>query len=386
MIDRRGFFLQAGGALLGFAATGTSKPKVLVTILQRGAADGLNIVVPHGEAAYYAARPNIAIAKQAALDLDGFFGLHPNLTGLASMFREKKLAIVEACGSPDPTRSHFDAQDYMESGTPGLKSTRDGWLNRALTQQGAPSPIRAVGLGPVLPRVLRGTQPAVALNSVRDFQVRDRMAGDEFMARYAATTDSQLRGTGKETFDAIRLLETLRKTPYEPSAGASYPGGKLGTSMKQIAQMIKANEGLEIAFADMGGWDHHVNEPNPLANQAREFGESLAAFYQDLGPLMDQVVVVTMSEFGRTVRENGTRGTDHGHGNVMFAFGGGVVGGKVYGKWPGLEREQLYESRDLAVTTDFRSVLSEIMGNHLGMQARERVFPGFSPKPVGLFG
>jgi len=406
MATRRVFLKNSGLAIFGIGASpawleravaAITNKKILVAILQRGAADGLNIVVPHAEKAYYTGRPGIAIPKPgssegAALDLDGFFGLNPNLKSLLPIFNEKKLAIIEACGSPNPTRSHFDAQDYMESGTPGLKATRDGWLNRTLADDNTKSPIRAVSLGPVLARTLRGTQPAVAINSVKDFQVRDRMAGEDYMSRYAASVDTQLKGTGKDTFEAIRLLEALRKVEYVPANGAVYPSGRLGSSLKQIAQMIKSNAGLEVAFADLGGWDHHVNEVGatpfigPLANLLREFGDSLAAFYQDLGPRMDDIVLTTMSEFGRTARENGNRGTDHGHANVMFTMGGSVAGGKIYGKWPGLEREQLYEGRDLAVTTDFREVLGEVVTGHLGNRDLTRVFPGFSSKaPLGLF-
>jgi uncharacterized protein (DUF1501 family) len=252
--------------------------------------------------------------------------------------------------------------------------------------------MRAFSLGPVLARTLRGAQPAVAMNSVEDFQVRDKMAGEDYMSRYAASVDTQLKGTGKDTFEAIRLLEALRKVDYIPANGAVYPKGRFGSSLKQIAQMIKANAGLEVAFADLGGWDHHVNEVGatpfigPLAKLLREFGDSLAAFYRDMGPRMDDIVLTTMSEFGRTARENGNRGTDHGHANVMFTLGGAVEGGKIYGKWPGLEREQLYEGRDLAVTTDFREVLGEVVNGHLGQRDLSRVFPGFSPKgPLGLF-
>ncbi len=364
------------------APAAASRNKVLVTIFQRGAADGLNMVVPHGEKAYYSARPNIAIPRpgagaDACLDLDGFFGLHPSLNGLHAIFAEKKLAIVHATGSPDPTRSHFDAQDYMESGTPGVKSTRDGWLNRTLDPAATPSPLRAVSLGPLLPRALRGPRPAVALDSVKDFRVRDRMAGEDYMARYAASADAELKGTGKDTFAAIQLLENLRKTPYQPAAGVVYPKGKLGRSLEQIAQIIKAGLGLELAFADMGGWDHHVNEAPQLNTMLREFGDALTAFYRDLGPRMDDVAVLTMSEFGRTARENGSRGTDHGHANAMFLFGGAVRGGKVYGQWPGLEREQLFEARDLAVTTDFREVLGTATQAHLALSEPARLFPGY---------
>lgn len=410
MATRRAFLRNSGVAMFGIgsspvwleramaATTGSGGKKILVAIFQRGAADGLNIVVPHAEKAYYAGRPGIAISQPgsseaATIELDGFFGLNPNLKALKPIFDEKKLAMVHACGSPDPTRSHFDAQDYMESGTPGLKATRDGWLNRTLSKEVEKSPIRAVSMGPVLARTLRGGNPAVALNSVKDFQVRDKMAGDDYMSRYAASLDTQMKGTGKDTFEAIRLLETLRKVEYKAGNGAVYPNGRLGTSLKQIAQMIKADAGLEVAFADLGGWDHHVNAVGataligPLANLLREFGDSLAAFYQDLGARMEDVVLVSMSEFGRTARENGNRGTDHGHANVMFTMGGQIAGGKVYGRWPGLEREQLYEGRDLDVTTDFREVLGEVVTQHLGRKELARVFPGFNSKaPPGLFG
>ncbi|WP_035957709.1 DUF1501 domain-containing protein [Bryobacter aggregatus] len=402
MASRRAFLRRSGIAMFGIGSSPlwlqramavNSSKKILVAIFQRGAADGLNIVVPHGENAYYSGRPSIAIPKPgaapaSAVDLDGFFGLHPNLKALKPIFDEKKLAIVHACGSPDPTRSHFDAQDYMESGTPGLKATRDGWLNRAIPQVAGQSPIRAVSVGPVLARTLRGNNAAVALSSVRGFQVQDKKAGDDYMSRYAASVDTQLKGTGRETFEAIRLLDALRKTEYKPANGAVYPTGRLGPSLKQIAQMIRADAGLEVAFADIGGWDHHVNEvgatalDGPLAGLLREFGDSLAAFYQDLGPRMDDVVVVTMSEFGRTARENGNRGTDHGHANVMFTMGGAMQGGKVYGPWPGMEREQLYEERDLDVTTDFRDVLSTVVQRHLGQPSLSKIFPGYQPKSL----
>ncbi len=363
-----------------------AKKKVLVAIFQRGAADGLNIVVPHADKRYYAARPGIAIPREDVIDLDGFFGLHPNLAALKPLYDQKRLAMVHATGSPDPTRSHFDAQDYMESGTPGFKATRDGWLNRSLSKDANASPIRAVSLGPVLARTLRGTNPAVALNNVKDFQVKDKMAGDDYMSRYAASLDTQLQGTGRDTFAAIQLLESLRKTEYMPANGAVYPNGRLGSSLKQIAQMIKSGAGLEVAFADLGGWDHHVNEvgatpqEGPLANLLREFGGAIAAFHQDLGERMEDVALVTMSEFGRTVKENGNRGTDHGHANVMFTLGAALPGGKVHGRWPGLAPEQLHENRDLAVTTDFREVLGAIVKGHLGQGDLAKVFPGYQFK------
>ena len=373
------------------------RKKILVAIFQRGAADGLNIVVPHGEAAYYALRPSIAVPRpapgrdDAAIDLDGFFGLHPALASLARLFSAGHLAIVDAVGSPDPTRSHFDAQDYMESGTPGRKGTRGGWMNRALPIAGAgASPVRAVSLGPVLARSLSGANPAVAVQSIAGFQVRDEAAGQQFQQMYLASRDARLRSAARETFEAAAMLQSVQQQPYTPASGASYPRSRLGDGLRQIAQLIKSGVGLEMAFADVGGWDHHVNEiaarasEGQLANRLRDFGESLSAFWTDLGDRMADVAVVTMSEFGRTARENGNRGTDHGHANCMFVMGGDIRGGKVYGRWPGLGSGQLHEDRDLALTTDFRDVLGELVARHLGNPALTEVFPEYQPKFLGL--
>ena len=373
----------------------SGRRKVLVAIFQRGAADGLNIVVPHGEQRYYDLRPTIAIPRPSSniapadtvIDLDGFFGLHPSLVGLKTLWQQRRLAIVHAAGSPDPSRSHFDAQDYMESGTPGLKGTAGGWLNRALpVETGKTSPVRAVSLGPALPRTLRGAQNAIAIENLNNFTVRDAGASKALQSMYAGTSDQILNGAGRETFDAVALLQSIQKTPYQPAAGANYPRGRFGDSMRQVAQLIKADVGVEVAFADIGGWDHHVNEVGQLANVLSEFGNSLAAFYQDLGDRMEDVVLVTMSEFGRTAKENGDRGTDHGHANVMFVMGGPVKGGKVYGKWPGLAPEQLNEQRDLALTTDFRDVLSEAVYSHLGNRAINSVFPNYDGGPAKFRG
>jgi uncharacterized protein (DUF1501 family) len=358
--------------------------KRLVVIFQRGAADGLNIVVTHGEQAYYAMRPSINIPRSSVIDLDGFFGLHPSLASFQPLWDQKHLAIIHAAGSPDPTRSHFDAQDFMESGTPGVKATEDGWLNRAL--HAAPvdnSAFRAVSLGPSLPRILSGSEPAVALNNINDFGVGGRNANpasNSFEAMYAGSVDSVLHGTGAETFEAVKMLRSADPTKYTPAPGANYPKGRFGDCMKQLAQLVKANLGVQVAFADIGGWDHHVNEGNTqgqIANVLGDFSQSLSAFYVDLGDLMENTVVVTMSEFGRTARENGNRGTDHGHANVMFVMGAPVRGGKVYGRWPGLDQSQLYEGRDLALTTDFRQVLGELVSVHLGNKSLNQVFPGF---------
>ena len=375
-------------ALYADQAPGTRK-KIFIAIFQRGAVDGLNMVVPHGEAAYYAMRPSIAIPRpntsdSAAIDLDGFFGLHPSLRSLKPLWHRKQLAIVEAVGSPDPTRSHFDAQDYMESGTPGSKAALGGWLNRAMRPEPAPSPVRAVSLSPDLPLTLRGRNEALAVGSINDFQIRDTPAAETFESMYGASADRVLNGTARETFDAVRIMQSLQKSPYVPASGVRYPNGRLGQSLQQIARLIKADVGLEVAFTDVGGWDTHVNEVGAqphlgqLANLLRDFGDRLAAFAQDMGDRMADVTLVTMSEFGRTVKENGNRGTDHGHANAMLVLGGDVQGGIVYGDWPGLEREQLYERRDLNVTTDFRTVLSELVNKQMGNRDVARVFPGFT--------
>jgi len=380
-------------------ANGKQRKKILVAIFQRGAVDGLNVVIPFGEQRYYDLRPSIAIPKpdgtpNTAVDLDGFFGLHPSLNPLKPIFEAQHLAIVDAVGSPDPTRSHFDAQDYMESGTPGFKATSDGWLNRALLKATGPvSPVRAVSLGSSLPRTMRGHNDAVAMNSLNDFQVRDPKSAATFESMYDTSLDTVLHGTGKETFSAVKIMQSIQKQTYTPANGAKYPNGRFGQSLQQIARLIKADVGLEVAFADIGGWDTHVNEVGQqpalgqLANNLNDFGQSLAAFYQDLGDRMQDVMVATMSEFGRTAKENGNRGTDHGHANVMFVMGGEVKGGKVYGEWPGLADEQLYENRDLALTTDFRDVLGELVAKHLGNPNLKDVFPGYDkPKFRGLLG
>ena len=403
-MNRRIFLKSSAMAMVGIGSTPawlsralyaadapSPRKKILVAIFQRGAVDGLNVVVPHGESRYYELRPTLAIPrpneKDGAIDLDGFFGLHPSLKALKPIYAANRLAIVHAVGSPDPTRSHFDAQDYMESGTPGRKATTDGWLNRALTPEEKKSPVRAVSFSADLARTLRGRNEAVSINNLNDFQVRDKRGADSFESMYAGTMDKVLNGTGRETFEAVKLMQSIQKQSYSPAGGARYPNGRLGQSLKQIAQLIKSDVGLEVAFTDIGGWDTHVNEAPQLNRLLAEFGDALAAFYQDLGDRIADVSVVTMSEFGRTARENGNRGTDHGHANVMFAFGGDIQGGKIYGEWPGLAEEQLYESRDLNLTTDFRDVLGELVTRHLGNRQIASVFPGYAdPKFRGLVG
>ncbi len=405
-ITRRIFLRNSALAVVGTAALptfltraalGTADPgmrtKRLIVIFQRGAADGLNIVVPHGEASYYAMRPTINIPKKSVLDLDGFFGLHPAMSSFQPLWNQKHLAIVHAAGSPDPTRSHFDAQDFMESGTPGVKATEDGWLNRCLHELPSDkSAFRAISLGPSLPRILSGKEPAVAINDVNSFGVAPKNPkaapiANTFEAMYANSVDTVLHGTGQETFEAVKMLKAADPAKYTPAPGANYPRGRFGESLKQLAQLIKANLGVQIAFADIGGWDHHVNEGSTqgqIANILGDFSQSIAALWTDLGDLAEDTVIVTMSEFGRTARENGNRGTDHGHANVMFVLGGPVRGGRAYGQWPGLDSSQLYEGRDLAVTTDFRLVLSEIVSHYLGNRDLKTVFPGFE-EPGGPF-
>jgi uncharacterized protein (DUF1501 family) len=407
-MDRR-YFLKSGSIALASIGVSLSAPaflervvlgntvaggkrKTLIAIFQRGAVDGLNVVVPFGESNYYASRPTIAIPKpesgnaDAAINLDGFFGLHPAMTAFKPLWDSKRLAVIDASGSPDNTRSHFDAQDYMESATPGVKSTNDGWLNRYLQSKEDPekSLFRAVSMTRTMPRVLQGRAPAVAMSSLSDFAIRAGKSSADlqggFEAIYAKEADP-LAGMGRETFDAVNYLKKANPAQYQPENGAQYPRNPFGNSLLQIAQLIKAGVGLEVAFTDIGGWDTHVNQGNSrgqLGNLLQQFSAGIAALYQDLGQRMDDVVILTMSEFGRTVRENGNRGTDHGHANAIFVLGNSVRGGKVYGNWPGLKDDQLYEGRDLALTTDFRDVFGEIATRHLGSKDTKSVFPGYS--------
>jgi len=379
-------------SVLAQATTAQAQGKKLVVIFQRGAADGLNIVVPHREKTYYEQRPTIAIQQNQVIDLDGFFGLHPSMQSLKPLWDQGHLAAVHACGSPDPTRSHFDAQDFMESGTPGLAGTSDGWLNRALAAEDAANPrhgksaFRAVALGTQLPRTLEGKVPAVAIGNLKDFNVGGQNPAavplsNSFQAMYDESVNAVLHGTASETFEAVKMLKGTDAGKYTPAAGANYPNGAFASSLKQVAQLMKANLGVEAAFADVGGWDTHQNQGGAngqLANRLKEFSESLTAFWTDMGDDAENITLVTMSEFGRTVHQNGTGGTDHGHANVMFVLGGSVAGRKVYGKWPGMDKSQLYEERDLAITTDFRQVLGEAAFKTLGARNLEIVFPGAS--------
>jgi uncharacterized protein (DUF1501 family) len=400
-VTRRGFMKGGALALIGTSVipgfltrsvmaevtTAAANKKKLVVLFQRGAADGLNIVVPYQEKNYYAMRPSIAIKQNEVLDLDGFFGLHPAMAAFKPLYEQGHLAIIHAAGSPDTTRSHFDAQDYMESGTPGVKVTQDGWLNRALQAEsvtGTPSAFRAVALGTQVPRTLQGKVPAIAVNNLADFSVGGKgpqtsPISNAFQAMYDESTDAVLHGTGQETFEAVRMLKASDPAHYQPAAGVLYPNTSFGNSLKQVAQLMKANLGVEAAFSDIGGWDTHQNQGNvngQLANRLKEFSETIAAFWKDMDADAENITLVTMSEFGRTARQNGTGGTDHGHANVMFVLGGSVKGGRVYGRWPGLANEQLNEGRDLTVTTDFRRVLGEAACKTLGARNLDLVFPG----------
>ncbi len=382
-------------SVLAQATSAQANGKRLVVLFQRGAADGLNVVVPYAESNYYQMRPTIAIQKSQVIDLNGFFGLHPAMQPLKPLWDRGHLAIVHAAGSPDESRSHFDAQDYMESGTPGVKATSDGWLNRALRAEDEfhalhhASAFRAVAMGTQLPRTLQGVVPAVAVGNVQDFNVGGKNpaalpASESYEAMYSDAVNTVLHGTGTETFEAVKMLKATDPGRYVPAAGANYPKTPFGDSMKQVAQLLKANLGVEAAFADIGGWDTHQNQGNAngqLANRLKDFSAGIAAFWTDMGDQAEDVVVVTMSEFGRTARQNGTAGTDHGHANVMFVLGGQVRGGKVYGKWPGLSDGQLNEGRDLAVTTDFRRVLGEAAFKTLGSRNMEIIFPGAQVRP-----
>jgi uncharacterized protein (DUF1501 family) len=407
----RRYFIKSGGVALASFGLMTSTPtflrralaetidqvtggrrKTLIAIFQRGAVDGLNVVVPHGEHSYYDLRPNIAIPKpdagaESAINLDGYFGLHPSLQSFKPLWDSKRLAIVHASGSPDSTRSHFDAQDYMESATPGVKSTQDGWLNRYLQSKTDPqkSLFRAVSMTQNMPRAMQGKAPTLAISNLADFSIRAGQSSASmqggFEAMYDQTVNDALHGTGKETFEAVNYLKQVNPSQYKAENGANYPRTPFGNSLLQIAQLIKAGVGLEVAFTDVGGWDTHVNEGNQqgqLSNLLRQFSSAIAALYTDLGQRMDDVVVLTMSEFGRTAKENGNRGTDHGHANAMFVLGNSVRGGKVYGDWPGLKSDQLYEGRDLALTTDFRDVFGEIATKHLGTANLKTIFPGYA--------
>ncbi|MGE3404536.1 MAG: DUF1501 domain-containing protein [Vicinamibacterales bacterium] len=406
MTSRRVFLKSGAMAMvsLGFApgfvgraaAQAGGRGKLLIAVFQRGAVDGLNMVVPYGEAEYYRLRPAIAVPRPAAadggLDLDGFFALHPRMAPLKPAWDGGSLAVVHACGSPDHTRSHFDAQDYMESATPGVKSTRDGWLNRYLhvvadlrggrLQPGHSSPLRGVAATRQMPRALHGPAAAISLGSLEEFAVRaSRRVEQSLETAWTNADDPRFADAGRDAFEAMRVLREAATAV--PPADTGYPRSPFGRALQEIARLARADVGLEVAFAEATNWDHHANEggaTGQLANRLDDFSAALAALVRDLGDRMADTVIVTMSEFGRTVAQNGTRGTDHGHGNAVLVLGGPVRGGRVYGRWPGLAPDQRHDGRDLAITTDFRQVFGELLSGHMGVSGPglDRIFPGFA--------
>lgn len=364
--------------------------RTLVVVLQRGAMDGLNVVVPFGDAVYRKARPTIGLPPPGkdggVLDLDGTFGLHPKLAPLLPLYKDGNLAFVQAAGSPDGTRSHFDAQDYLESGTPGVKTTEDGWLNRALTARRlARDPLAAVAIVPRLPRVLRGGFPVAALS--RADELKGAPLEKSFEALYDGAVDALFSDAAHDLGAARRELDGIPKAAPDEPERLGYPKAKVGRDLFELARVLKAGLGTRVGFVECGGWDHHFNEggaDGQLARRLEELGQALAAFHADLGSRAQDVVVLTMTEFGRTVEENGNRGTDHGHGSVMMVLGGKVKGGRVHGRWPGLDPAARFESRDLEVTTDFRRVAGELVTSHLGLKDLSGVFPGGPWPGLGL--
>jgi uncharacterized protein (DUF1501 family) len=405
MTSRR-IFLKSGAAAmlsLGFApgflaraaAAAGGRKKLLIAIFQRGAMDGLNMLVPFGDAEYYRLRPSIGIAQPgrdgSAVDLDGFFGFHPRLAPLKRLWESGQLAAIHACGSPDSTRSHFDAQDYMESATPGVKSTRDGWLNRYLQATSSTSPLQGVAVARQTPRSMQGRAATLAFAGVDEFAVRDAMgSGRAIQDRYARTADALLSASAREAFEAMSTLQKATAGGYTPANGADYPRSPFGRSLQEIARIARADVGLEVAFAESTGWDTHVNQgagDGQLAGRLDDLARGIDALVRDLGDRMADTVILTMSEFGRAAAQNGNGGTDHGHGNAMLVIGGAVKGGHVYGRWPGLRAENRYEARDLAVTTDFRDVFAEVATAHLGAPATalRTILPGYiNNKPLGI--
>lgn len=419
MITRRAFLKTGGLAFVAIGVGGTPlflnraaassvqpvgyrRRRILVTIFQRGGMDGLMAVPPLNDPNLRRARPRLASNDRdntdgaVPIDLDGYFGMHPAFAPLLPLFREKRLAIVHGMGSPDKTRSHFDAQDYMESGTPGRKGTRSGWLNRAVGLLGHEgSAFRAVALTGNMPRSLYGDAPAIAVANLRDFELRfpERQQLKEtmvhtFEALYQNATQEVLRDAGSRSFEALELLSNARLENYRPTNGAEYPQSPLGNALLQIAMLIKADIGLEVAFAESGGWDTHVQQGTingSFARQARDLADSITAFWRDIGAYHDNVALMTMTEFGRTVRENGSGGTDHGRGSCLFVLGNQVDGGKVFGHVPMLVPELLEDGRDLPVVVDFRAIFSEVAGQHLGVADDHQLFPGWRGERLRLW-
>lgn len=370
---------------------------LLVCIFLRGAMDGLNAVFPHAEQAYYDARPTLAIPEpqtgndQAGIELNGQFSFHPALRPLLEPYQQGHLAVIHACGSPDPTHSHFDAMDFMERGTPGEKNLPSGWITRHLQTASWENnaPLRAIGIGTSLQASLRGPIQAVALKAVDEYRLPGDPQGVSFFQESLHSLYSlpvsdpeifpELSRTAQTTFDTMELLEGLDSESYAPEGNAEYAEDEFGQGLKQIAFLAKADIGLEVACLDLGGWDTHADQgvdQGKMPGLLSTLAAGLSAFYTDMNAHLDNFTLVTMTEFGRRVAENGNGGTDHGHGGVMFVMGGGIRGGKVFTDWPGLDHERLFGPGDLAVTTDFRDVIGEILVNRLGNDDLESVFPG----------
>lgn len=378
------------------AAYNSQGPDIVISIYQRGAADGLNTIVPYADADYYALRPNVNIAPpgsdpQSAIDLDGFFGLHPSMSSLLPAWQAGDLAFVHASGSPSDSRSHFEAQDFMERGVPMKSTALDGWLARHLESapQSGDSPFRAIGMGPKVQLALRGGVPTVAVPTIDGFDIvtlPSEQAAVKQAIQQLFAGSSLIDAEAQHTFAAIGDLQAANPQQYPPLNGAAYPATPFATLMRDLGQMIKANLGLEAACVDIGGWDHHNDEAPLLSLRLSELSDTLNAFYTDMGSRMSRITVVVMTEFGRRAYENASAGTDHGHGGVMMALGGNVNGGQVFGEWPGLAHSNLYAGDDLEVTTDWRTVLAELLERRLANPNVDQVFPNFSSAPyLGVF-
>jgi uncharacterized protein (DUF1501 family) len=374
---------------LAFAAPGraAAQRETLVCLFLRGGADGVNVVVPFGDSNYYENRPTIGIQEPGAgsgraLDLDGYFGFHPSLGALKEVWNDGGLAVVQAAGMPVNNHSHFDSMDWMERGTPGERVLLSGWLGRhlAAVDPANTSPFRAIGFGDLVQASLRGTVPATALDSIADFHLQ---GFEDQVSRFQETLASLYSGTtfldvqALQTFGAVDRLAAVDPGQYAPANGATYPDSDFGNAMKQIGQLIKADLGLEVACVDLGGWDMHDTENDQMPDLLADLGAGLQAFYTDLHDRIGTVTVVTMTEFGRRIQENASGGTDHGTASFMFLMGGGINGRKVYGSWPTLAPDALADPGDLAVTTDYRTVLSEILERRLGNPQVSQVFPDF---------
>ena len=396
-IEKTGIFAAATLipiGLHGWVARGiaqSDRSKRLIVIFLRGAIDGLNVVVPYRESAYYEARPTIAIPTPSeaggVFDLDGRFGLHPALADIMPLWKQRSLAFIHACGSPDPTRSHFDAQDYMESGTPGVKSTEDGWMNRLLAILPQGTPTQAVNLGETVPRILKGQMAVANLPTGRKANRKlpiDRPIINAAFDRLYSGKDplSLAYQEGKKAREI--LMSELSQEMMQASRGAP-SAVNFASDARRLARLMVGDARTQLGFMALGGWDTHVNQGGTqgrLARSLQPLGEGLATLVKELGAVYSDTVIVVMSEFGRTVRENGNRGTDHGHGNVMWVLGGRVKGGKVYGEWPGLAKSAWYEGRDLEVTTDFRDAMTSLLQQHLQISNSNltKIFPGYLSK------